>query len=673
MDQLRRAKRRRLRTLGRASLNGSNINNSFISGANSPTGIAVPQPGVTVSQISFRQPDPLTGAYGDVPSSGTIDGNRVDVVATLNNSSASPVTSDVTFGNPVDNSATVGTTQSNVTIPANGTTQVDEVLNTSGLAWTDAGAANPNHTITVAVGGASDSATLVVRPKPVILVHGLASDWTTWSAYLGASGFLAGQNLLWRGYAVGDGQAPGVMNTSPFTSPGNTIAENAQQEATYIQGVREATGAEHVDIVAHSMGGLISRDYIQDLMPNSLDSQPVVSHLVMLGTPNEGSDCAYDAIAAQILFGRGIISAINAPLFELEPTQAAVFNAQVTNRRDVPFSILAGNGAGPFSACTQGGGLSASADPNDGVVTVTSADWTISDRIVEPLIHTQETSSATAFTSWVMPHLALGPTAAAGGNYISPLSSLLRRSSRLSAARLASRGQASVAGSRVKAGAKKSKAAAKLCLATTPEPALAAGGSEPVSAGRTSSLPISVPAQAGALEAVVLADPTVTTKLVDPRGHTMNTVAAGSVSAGGLFRTLSASKPRVGTWHLTATEPSGSAAGQIDVAVHFTRTPLAVKLSVAQLKPARAKLTFTARVTDSGHAITRTGTVEALLLVAGKRPLTLRLRAVKHQGGEYTSTTTTKKLATPIGVIVRAQIGAAATSAQLQLQSGGCR
>ncbi len=46
-------------------------------------------------------------------------------------------------------------------------------------------------------------------------------------------------------------------------------------------------------IVAHSMGGLISRHYIHQFMPpNYQDGRPQIAHLVMLGTPNMGSPCA---------------------------------------------------------------------------------------------------------------------------------------------------------------------------------------------------------------------------------------------------------------------------------------------------------------------------------------------------------------------------------------------
>ena len=48
-----------------------------------------------------------------------------------------------------------------------------------------------------------------------------------------------------------------------------------------------------MDLVVHSMGGLISRQYLHSIAPSDPDKRPVVDHLVMLGTPNMGSQCAY--------------------------------------------------------------------------------------------------------------------------------------------------------------------------------------------------------------------------------------------------------------------------------------------------------------------------------------------------------------------------------------------
>ena len=110
------------------------------------------------------------------------------------------------------------------------------------------------------------------------------------------------QNILttahsydWKAFPVGEHADQGVMNTGGeflSTSPTNGIFENSQQVGKYIRYAQEDRNAWHVDVVAHSMGGLITRHYIHHFMPPTPDGRPQVAHLVMLGTPNMGSPCA---------------------------------------------------------------------------------------------------------------------------------------------------------------------------------------------------------------------------------------------------------------------------------------------------------------------------------------------------------------------------------------------
>ena len=182
---------------------------------------------VSVTLIKFQQLNVATDEVETVPSGGTYDGNQVDVIASLQNNTDVAQQTDVNFGDPVDDSASTAVTKS-VTVPASGSLDVDQVLDTNGLAWNNNGIPHLRRTITISLSdGSSDTSTLIVNPKPVILVHGLWSDASTWSAYLGPSGFLQQSDPNWYGYAVGDGQAPGVMDTSPFTPNANTIAQNA--------------------------------------------------------------------------------------------------------------------------------------------------------------------------------------------------------------------------------------------------------------------------------------------------------------------------------------------------------------------------------------------------------------------------------------------------------------
>lgn len=69
---------------------------------------------------------------------------------------------------------------------------------------------------------------------------------------------------------------------------------NAQSAAEYlapiIEEAKQVSGIDEIDIVAHSMGGLVAREYIQGTTYNN-----DVDQLIMLGTPNEGSSDAYVA------------------------------------------------------------------------------------------------------------------------------------------------------------------------------------------------------------------------------------------------------------------------------------------------------------------------------------------------------------------------------------------
>lgn len=217
------------------------------------------------------------------------------------------------------------------TVAAGGASCTTESVAALGWYWEDGGRPSPTRTIEAKTGDVAIGAvTIQVAPRPVVMVHGFASSWQAWVNYLGPSGYLAGNGLS--GYAVGDGQVAGAMNTGSLNDPNgrtNTIAENAAILGDYIAGVKRVTGAQQVDVIAHSMGGLIARYYIDRLM-TSRD----VAQLLMLGSPMAGTDCA-DLPASLGLY-------LPASL-EIRPAYVEqVFNPQITHRHGVPFHALAG-------------------------------------------------------------------------------------------------------------------------------------------------------------------------------------------------------------------------------------------------------------------------------------------------------------------------------------------
>ena len=641
-----------------------------------------PLPPISITGIKLQQRSVRSGAMEELGPEGTVDGNNVDVIAVLHNNTSEKQETEVSFGNPTDNSASVAIQQPFVTVEPEATRMVDEVLNTSGLAWTNSETMAPPYEIKVSLADKTSETThLTVRPKPVILVHGLMSSAETWEKYVGLPpGFLQSINPLWHGYAVGDGQAPGKMDTSAIEKPGHTIAENASQEALYIDGVRQETNAEHVDLVGHSMGGLISRYYIQDLMPAPLpgESGPVVSHLVMLGTPNEGSPCPYLLLAAELPLSviPGLYH-LNEPLLQNTTGSVLLFDKEIDNMRGVQFSILAGALHLPLCLVS---GLAGSIVANDGAVTEPSAWYIYPDRSALPLTHIEETKSLSAFGDWVKPHLAEGPSRAHGGNYTGPLASSdppaasdpPTASDVLEASQSAA--TRATAASRPRAVATATGQKAKLCLAAARVPPISAGETTTLRAGGKTSMAIAVPAHAGKLTAVILAQATVTTQLLDPGGRVMQTIAAGSTAAGGLFRTLTVSSPRAGRWHLEASTASGGEGSEIVIAIAFGHPPSQAKLSVTQVKPKgkhavrETALRFTARVSANGRPV-RGSRVAVGLVVEGQHAVALRLQAVRGHLGMYAAQTAALKKLAPATVFVRSSTRAGTSASVLQLQT----
>ncbi|MCW5850672.1 MAG: hypothetical protein KIT87_11410 [Anaerolineae bacterium] len=258
-----------------------------------------------------------------------------------------------------------------------------------GWYWDPQGQPRPNRRILAAAEGRLVSVTLDVQvaPRPVVLVHGLNSSAAAWRSYLGPAGFLARLGLS--GYAVGDGQAAGVLNTGSLdapTRPTNTVAANAKILADYISGVKRVTGAQQVDLVAHSLGGLISRYYIAQLMPTR-----DVGQLITLGSPHQGTDCANLPLALGFY--------LPATLEIRTSYMRDIFNRLVVRRAGVSFYAIAGtrifdNVGAP---CTE--------VPSDLLVGQPSAAGIQAPSAQAPVLHTDLNDSPQVFDDLVAPRL----------------------------------------------------------------------------------------------------------------------------------------------------------------------------------------------------------------------------------------------------------------------------
>jgi len=351
-------------------------------------------PDIKLSDLSLDHhvyPDAV--AWHEVGSE-TIDGNLVRIRAKVRNDGAAPGYATVKFTETSENIQLPG--QSSVALKPGEEREVEYEWDTSGFAWTNDGKPRSSRRIRAEVGNDSLTEELKVIPKPVILVHGLWSNAAAWSPY---QGFLnEAHSFAWKAFPVGADPAHGLMNTGYFfgnNQPTNSIFENARELGKQIEFTRETMNAWHVDVVAHSMGGLISRFYIHFLMKDTFDGKPAVTHLAMLGTPNMGSPWADIMFEKYRNMGHHVEA-----LRELKTDVCRTFNQQVTNRKGVKFSITYTDRI-PATGNTLEAG--------DGVVSKSSAIWQITDvSRSDSLDHTSLTGRED-FLRFIYPRLAVGP------------------------------------------------------------------------------------------------------------------------------------------------------------------------------------------------------------------------------------------------------------------------
>ncbi|MEV7417876.1 alpha/beta fold hydrolase [Streptomyces sp. NPDC089919] len=107
------------------------------------------------------------------------------------------------------------------------------------------------------------------RP-PVILLHGFTDNRSVF--------------VLLRRTLAAHGRHVESLNYSPFTTDLRTAAHRL---AGYVDDVRARTGQDRVDLVGHSLGGLVARYYVQ-----CLGGDARVRTVVTLGTPHQGTRIA---------------------------------------------------------------------------------------------------------------------------------------------------------------------------------------------------------------------------------------------------------------------------------------------------------------------------------------------------------------------------------------------
>jgi pimeloyl-ACP methyl ester carboxylesterase len=140
-------------------------------------------------------------------------------------------------------------------------------------------------------------------PRPIIVLHGYAMNRANFAV------------LAHRLAAAGLGPIFGFE----YWTLGR-VAAGARQLGWFIDQVREATGAAEVDLVGHSMGGVVARYYLA-----FGGGDPHVHRLITLGSPHFGTDVSAVGIghaSRELILGSQLVTRLAA--------SAALQHARVT-------------------------------------------------------------------------------------------------------------------------------------------------------------------------------------------------------------------------------------------------------------------------------------------------------------------------------------------------------
>ncbi len=119
----------------------------------------------------------------------------------------------------------------------------------------------------------------IVPQRPVAFIHGIDAN-------------ADGSNNMGEIRAFYEQNNPALAGHAANPTALGSIGDRAAALAPTIDGLLQASGTSRVNLVGHSMGGLVARRYAHD-HPEKVDS------LVMLGTPNGGSQLIDAACALQ--------------------------------------------------------------------------------------------------------------------------------------------------------------------------------------------------------------------------------------------------------------------------------------------------------------------------------------------------------------------------------------
>lgn len=133
-------------------------------------------------------------------------------------------------------------------------------------------------------------------PRPVVLLHGFVDNRAVFG-------------LLRRSLLKNGRPQVAALNYSPLTVDAREAAADLGE---FVEGLCARTGHDRVDVVGHSLGGLIARYWAQ-----RLGGDARLHTLVTLGTPHAGTEAAsllsLHPLVRQMRPGSGLLSELAAP------------------------------------------------------------------------------------------------------------------------------------------------------------------------------------------------------------------------------------------------------------------------------------------------------------------------------------------------------------------------
>lgn len=124
------------------------------------------------------------------------------------------------------------------------------------------------------------------HPRPVVLIHGTGMNSTAWTVLAPEL-----RDLGYCVFAPNYGAVPTLFDPSTMAWGTGDILASSRELSSFVQSVRDATGAAQVDLVGHSQGGTLARQYLKfDGGADPQDpSRNAVHSVISLGATNHGT------------------------------------------------------------------------------------------------------------------------------------------------------------------------------------------------------------------------------------------------------------------------------------------------------------------------------------------------------------------------------------------------